>query len=193
MDEFKAKVDSHAADIYESLSAEKVEEKHRQEQEQKQKKKKNIVKAAFLCVIRDFLKKMKVLKPVSPTAVLNDLKSINSYFEKLSKENLSQDVKFLAKIAKTWADFLDNYALLSKKNYKDLHSQIKSFIKTINSYPEKTEFSLGYYLAEFAGFKWVPFPYMEILNDLHNEFVKKPGDSHLKKWMNNLEDIINPE
>ena len=60
----------------------------------------------------------------------------------------------------------------------------------INTYPKNSEFSLGFYLSEFAGYKWIPFPYINMLKDLHIEVQKKKENSHLSKWISTLNDLL---
>jgi hypothetical protein len=42
-------------------------------------------------------------------------------------------------------------------------------IEAINHYPEKGDHSLGYYLSSSTGENWIPFPFMEILRNLHEK------------------------
>jgi len=73
----------------------------------------------------------------------------------------------------------DYYVLRNEK----ATNLIKKIIDEINDYPKNSEFTLGYYISEFAGYSWVPFPYMEMLQNLHLEDKKDPINSHLSHWI----------
>ena len=67
---------------------------------------------------------------------------------------------------------------LEKKKNESL-SQIKTLIATFHSYPPKQPWSLGFYMTEYAGKDWLPFPRMELLHQLHDDFIAHPKESQL--------------
>ena len=109
--------------------------------------------------------------------------------EALKEKDLCQNTEFMNFFAFLWMKFLkdnEDYILKSDK----ITILIKKLISQINAYPKNTEFTLGYYISEFAGYKWIPFPYMEILRALHQEHIKDPENSHLKTWVDILDEIL---
>ena len=68
--------------------------------------------------------------------------------------------------------------------------KIRTFIKELQHYPEHHEHSLGYYLTEYAGQKWLPFPYMEMIRNLHMYHKKNPENSLLSIWSKEIEEMI---
>ncbi|NGX32738.1 MAG: hypothetical protein K1060chlam4_00788, partial [Candidatus Anoxychlamydiales bacterium] len=88
-----------------------------------------------------------------------------------------------------WMKFLKDYDYYVLKNEKATNL-IKKIIDEINEYPKNSEFTLGYYISEFAGYSWVPFPYMEMLQNLHLEDKKDPINSHLSHWISIIDELL---
>lgn len=108
--------------------------------------------------------------------------------ETLKREDRSQDGAFLNQIADQWHWILEE-ALKFRKN-SSLANQYVAFIKEIESYPEKAEHTLGYYLMEYAGQKWLPFPFIELLQKLHLDHQKNPSISHLTRWTTQISSLV---
>ncbi len=104
----------------------------------------------------------------------------------LCKENLSQDSEFLKEISENWNHLLEESKKSSATKFPiELINTLK---KEFSAYPENQEYTLCYYLAEYAGLQWSPFPYMDILQDLHFQYQKDPVSSLLKKWITLIEE-----
>ena len=191
MTEFKKHVESNAGSIYEQIETAKIDEKQQREEEAKKlKQQKSIVQAAFYSIIKEFFEGLdsKVPKKLQKESVLKDLKRIKKCFQTLMEEDKSQDVNFLSHLANVWLKFIDDYYVIKIHN-KEFFQKIHSFVNEVSHFPEGAEYSLGYYLSEFAGFKWIPFPYMEILKNLHEQYVDDSEGSILKKWSLLIENI----
>jgi hypothetical protein len=115
-------------------------------------------------------------------------------FETLKIEDHSQDIAFLNRLSLLWHQLLEDVLRFRRKT--PLADQMHAFIKSIKSYPANQEHSLAYYLSEYAGQKWLPFPYMEMLQQLWREHQKNLESSNLYQWSEDLEkmiQILNPE
>jgi len=143
---------------------------------------------AFLKIVSNLLSKFISNKPknIIRTPLHKELLTIKSSLQALKDENLCQDGEFINFFAYIWMKFFKDQDLYQLKN-DQINSLLNQLVEEINSYPKNAEFSLAYYVTEFAGYKWVPFPYMDILQNLHLENKKDPQNSHLSKWI----DIIN--
>lgn len=154
-----------------------------------------IIKAAFLQMGQ------KIIDYVTPTPKRNisksnltveeikkELKKIRMCFVELTQNDLSQESEFLAKMSLHWVGFEAQLHQLPKEH--PYFSKIEKFSQTIYHYPEEKDFSLGYYLSGYAGFKWTPFPYMELLENLHMQ-SKQSSQSPLSTWIEMIDDILN--
>lgn len=113
---------------------------------------------------------------------------IKSSFEMMMNEDRSQDAQFLKQLSKLWQEALEHSIELSQTGWS---KQLKRFIKDIESYPENEEHTFGYYLDEFAGQSWLPFPYMELIQKLHHQHELDPPSSLLTRWTRMIEEILN--
>ena len=183
---------TESEDPYKKLKVSGVEEKkYTEEYEEKFQKKETSKKETFLSYLAKKLisffprgstqKNLKILE--------NDLSNIHKYFQELANKDLSQDITYLKKLSACWQSFFNNFISVAL-NTHPIILQIRSFFDQLHSYPDTQHFSLGYYLTEYAGEKWIPFPFMEMLSNLHKEYQADADSSHLYKWMREIEDII---
>lgn len=108
----------------------------------------------------------------------------------LSVDNLSQNYRFAESFSTNWHLLVRTLQGLEPTVGGSLkQGKLGMFIEEVNRYPGDTPFTLGYYLSEFTGEKWLPFPFMDILYALHEDAVIKKEDSLLKKWVGYLESI----
>jgi len=112
--------------------------------------------------------------------------NLKTFFETMQSENRSQDLDFLNGLSKSW-----NKAIEESLNLHEAAGhQFKALVKKILHYPENQSHTLGYYLTEYAGQKWVPFPYMELIAKIHSEHEKNPSSSPLTEWVLQLNEVI---
>jgi hypothetical protein len=111
------------------------------------------------------------------------LLSLKISLEILKAEDRSQDIVFLNDLATAWNEIIQFNA--------DANPKFKLLIKKILHYPEHQRHTFGYYLTEYAGQKWIPFPYMELIHKIHAEHEKNPPSSPLTEWTLLLEEILN--
>lgn len=113
---------------------------------------------------------------------------IKASFEIMMQEDRSQDAQFLKQLSKRWQEVLELSIEFSQTAWS---KQLKRFIKDIERYPENEEHTFGYYLDEFAGQSWLPFPYMELIQKLHHQHELDPPSSLLTRWTTMIEEILN--
>ncbi len=113
---------------------------------------------------------------------------LKAAFEALKGKDFSQDASFLNSLSNLWHYLLEDILHFRRKT--PLEKMMNSFIKSIQRYPENQEHSLAYYLSEYAGQKWLPFPYMEMIQQLWAEHQKRVDSSHLHQWSEDLDKMI---
>ncbi len=111
----------------------------------------------------------------------------------LKKRDLSTSIPFAASFSKNWNAMLESYIpVLLRRLPKPLQIEIKEFQKALYHYPDKSDYSLAYYLTNYAGEKWLPFPFITMVRDLHIEHANRPNESLLNAWTKTLSKIIKP-
>lgn len=125
--------------------------------------------------------------PPHKAAIEASVSSLKTLLEILKQEDKSQDVRFLNDLSKSWNEAIQN----SLEYNGEALLIFKLFVKKILHYPEGQPHTFGYYLIEYAGQKWVPFPYMELVQKIHKEHEKSPATSPLTEWTRLLGDVIN--
>lgn len=188
---------NYPKDPYEDLKVQQIEKARLEKEEAKAKELKKRSRAGYFIWIQMllFLKKLagafastKPKEELKEKAMVADLEKLKGAFEKLKTVDFSQDVPYLNFLSQTWHNFLDDAATIKKD--EPFFAKLEEFIEQVQEYPHGQEHSLGYYLAEFAGSEWLPFPFMELLARLHEEHTSVPEVSHLKRWTELLKSLI---
>lgn len=120
--------------------------------------------------------------------VLEHIKLFKTTLEALQTNDLSQDPAYLNRLSICWHQLLEDSLRFRRKT--ELSIKIRDFIMEFQHHPEKAQHTLGYYLTEFAGQKWLPFPYMELIGRLHQQCKNNPAQSQLNRWIDELSAII---
>ena len=120
--------------------------------------------------------------------VVESLKSLKAAFEILKREDRSEDIQFLKHLSYVWTRVLED--ALGFQRDSELALQYKILIKKIDRFPENQVHTFGYYLSEYAGQKWIPFPYMEMIQKIHSEHEKSPAVSALTEWTALIDQLL---
>lgn len=113
--------------------------------------------------------------------------------EVLSLDDESHNPEFMEQLTEVWHALVDDSAALSNSTIKaqaQAAVQITFFIAQVQNYPPTEEHSLGFYFTEYAGKDWIPFPFMELLQNLHEEYQLFPEKSVLGNWISLLTEIL---
>ena len=110
----------------------------------------------------------------------------------LSSEDQSHNPDFTQQLTELWHNLLDDCNSLppSIAEISEIISRVKFFISQVQNFPSAVDHTLGYYFTEYAGKDWIPFPFMELLQQLHKEFNASPVISVLNGWISLLNEIL---
>ena len=103
--------------------------------------------------------------------LLNTLHAFKNLLETLMTTNKCSDPSFAEALALHWHTIIQH------------PSQLRALIEPINHYPANTEHSLGYYLTQIRGEEWLPFPFITLLTNLHEEALLNPFKCTLGAWI----------
>ncbi|MCX6989814.1 MAG: hypothetical protein NTX49_01925 [Chlamydiae bacterium] len=132
------------------------------------------------------------LELTNPDVLKKDLESIRDLLQSLCHNDESHNAEFLYNLSELWHGLLSDFGnvdISSKDNLSIAH-KISALTTDILNFPPEEDHSLGYYLTEHAGREWIPFPLMDLLQDLHRENQKDPENSKLNFWIAALNNII---
>jgi hypothetical protein len=124
-------------------------------------------------------------------SAVQHVRNLRALFRQLTDEDLSQDFSYALKLSKSWngiTSYQDSASIKELK--KEAHVKLGKLIDLFYRYPTKDEHALGYYLRQYAGENWLPFPFMKILSDLHEDYMLKKEDSTLGQMIRLLTNII---
>jgi len=110
----------------------------------------------------------------------------------LSKEDRSRDQAFVINLSGEWHALLENFNLFEflERKKSPLIAKVKNLIEAIQSFPPQQEHSIGYYMTAFAGKDWLPFPFMELLQKLHEDHLKNKEKSQLFLWIASIDKLL---
>jgi hypothetical protein len=148
--------------------------------------KKKLPKGSFFLIllykILDFLLHL----GKSKSKISGDLSDLKDAFEAMRVEDKSQDIAFLNKLSEIWRHALEHSMSVKSDGFR-------VFVKKIQNYPEGADHTFGYYLTEYTSEEWLPFPYMELIQNLHEEYQRNAEGSALNLWIQELERINSSE
>ncbi len=129
---------------------------------------------------------------INTQKALEDLSAFKEILEELSREDLSYNPDFTQRLSQLWQNLYENCSGIedSLTHLDTLASRILSFVKEIDAFPPGEDHTLGYYLTEHAGQDWIPFPFMNLLSALHQEFQDSRTSSRLELWIKQLSETI---
>lgn len=127
-----------------------------------------------------------------PAKLKKDLKALREMFLTLCHNDQSHDSEYLYNLSELWHGLLSDFSNIdiADRDHIPIAGKINDFTSEVLHYPPDEAYSLGYYLTEHAGREWIPFPLMDLLQDLYKQHQKMPASSKLVYWTTKLSDII---
>lgn len=155
----------------------------------------------LMACLSAYVRKMALLLASRPiagrkSAIADELELELSAFKNvlaiLTKKDVSRDPDYAQHLSQVWHQLLESANLVEflERKKTDVLVQLKTLIETFNHYPAKQEHSLGYYMTEFAGKEWLPFPFMEQLHLLYEDYVSHKKESQLFHWISSIDLIL---
>lgn len=189
-------------DPYEGYKVEAVEKEKLAKEEHKREEVRNrplLIGAYLLLLFHRILdlfseKKEKRISSDIQKEVRENLLLLKAAFEILKTEDRSQDIEFLNRLSLLWNELIEES--LQFKRSGPFSTAFRSFLQQLQEYPKNQEHTLGYYLTQYAGEQWLPFPYMELIGKIHREHEADPINSHLASWttqIDQLASILTPQ
>ncbi len=124
-------------------------------------------------------------------SILFHLRNLKALFNQLQEEDLSQNIEYAFQLSNAWHGVADHFTLMTKSARKgDFYKEGSLLIESISHYPPHDEHSLGYYLFHYAGENWLPFPFMKLIQSLHEEHINDKFGSHLEIWSQSISQLI---
>jgi hypothetical protein len=110
----------------------------------------------------------------------------------LTKEDLSHYPDFTEKLTELWHNLLDDCNSLAPSEAvpSEIVEKLKFFISQVEHFPPGADHTLGFYFNAYAGKDWIPFPFMQLLQGLHEEYQASPPISVLQNWILLLNGIL---
>lgn len=121
-----------------------------------------------------------------------ELAGLKKALESLTQEDLSHDPDYAQHLSQVWHQLLNsvNLVVFLERKKTDVLTQLKTLIETFHHYPSPQEHSLGYYMTQFAGKEWLPFPFMEQLHQLYEDHQTHKKESQLSHWISSIDLIL---
>jgi len=190
-------------DWYAVEKAEHVRHKPGEEEmkEPPRKSPETILAGAFAAFLKRIFILLSTIKPRGQAVVLSTLSDLAAYLEKfkenlilLSREDQSFNPEFVHNLALSWHALVEAVRMmdiLERKRKTEVWA-LQSLVKDIGDYPPKEDHTLGFYMVDFIGKEWLPFPFVELLSSLHADFQVMKEKSTLASWIAAINQIIRP-
>lgn len=158
---------------------------------------KNLLIAAFFTCLKKLFDSLSGKSKFEATLIdrqqiLEDLFAFRKLLQILSQEDQSNNPEFTLQLSELWHNLLDDFnhvELLERKNPKKV-APFKKFLNKVKDFPPNQDHRLGYYLTEYVGKEWLPFPYIEILRKLHKDYQTNPAQNALQEWLSIIDEVV---
>lgn len=173
-------------------------EKDKQEKQAAYTGLKNSTRTQILATLMSYFKKILTIagsgervEPFSQQKLISHALAFRQLLLLLSEEDQSHNPDFCEQLSLAWHDLVEDCTTgeILTSIPSETTQKIKFFISQIQNFPIGADHTLGYYFTQYAGKEWIPFPFMELLQDLHREYQASPVISVLQNWMSLLSDI----
>ena len=136
--------------------------------------------------------KEKLSSTSEKSSIIFSLKNFKFLLENLKEQDQSHQMDFCSALSELWISIVSYFELAARADRKTTFYQNGvMLVQSVHHYPPNEEHSLGYYLIQHAGKDWIPFPFMKILQKLHEENFKDPLGNHLQIWIDGIDDLLN--
>jgi len=125
-------------------------------------------------------------------SILDNIIAFRQLLNILATDDQSHNPDFTQQLSELWHNLLDdcNSVSLPPETDSEILTKVKFFISQVQNFPAGADHPLGYYFTEYAGKDWIPFPFMELLQQLHVEYQANSSHSTLNNWLSLLNDIL---
>jgi len=106
----------------------------------------------------------------------------------LKEEDRSQDVPFLNEMSEVWHYVLEDSLKFQRSD--PVFVPLQNFIDDMQTYPPGETHTFAYYLTEYTGQQWLPFPYMDLIRQLYHEHQTDPSASPLTRWARQIDELL---
>jgi hypothetical protein len=162
-----------------------------------QQRSEKLLMATFFAYIKKIFEKFSPSKKIAGKVVdiqgiIEHIQSFRKILEKLTAQNLSSSSEYAKQLSDAWvtlSDDLDQIQIMHRKDESKTDS-FRKMIDAIKHFPKNSEHRFGYYLLQHAGKDWLPFPFIEILEALHQNHLEDPKSSTLNSWFHLFDEVI---
>ena len=129
---------------------------------------------------------------LSQHQLLQHLIAFRAQLQILAKQDESGQPGFTEKLTGLWHKLSDDCNSIwgSQDFSSSFKSALKFLLSQISGYPLGADHTLGYYFDASAGKEWIPFPFIQLLSDLYQEYQQNPTQSHLTAWLSLIDAIL---
>ncbi|HEY2811116.1 MAG TPA: hypothetical protein VGJ00_07005 [Rhabdochlamydiaceae bacterium] len=190
-------------DPYENISINPIE-KNKKDKEEFLKHQRTFSRPQIFATLLSFFKKFISLLGFKDRSealffdyqlMLEHLAALRIQLQILARLDESHNSIFIQQLTELWHNLMDdcNSIPTSLEISSQSINNIKFFISQIAQYPHNADHTLKYYFDAYAGKDWTPFPFMEMLKGLHEEYQSHRAGSHLEKWLFLIDSILAEE
>jgi hypothetical protein len=124
--------------------------------------------------------------------LIDDVLAFRQLLIVLARDDQSHNPDFTQQLSELWHNLLDdcNSLSISQAAPSEIVDKVNFFLLQLKNFPPGADHTLGYYFSEYAGKDWIPFPFMELLQSLHEEYNASPPISVLQNWSSLLNAIL---
>jgi len=121
-------------------------------------------------------------------SIYDTLIAFKHQLAKLKENDHTTDAHYTQILSELWHHLLEHFEALNFRNPDRI--RFKHLIETLNTFPPDEHRSLGFYLTNYAGDEWLPFPFLDILRHLFRDYLTKKEKSNLAELLRKIDSLL---
>ncbi|NGX50874.1 MAG: hypothetical protein K1060chlam2_00725 [Chlamydiae bacterium] len=129
---------------------------------------------------------------LSQDDLLTSVQTLKQLIQSLKEVDQSGSVRFCQQLSDLWHALYQELQSIShsrRRSYVNIEKLI-ALLTDMEHFPPNEDHKLGFYLENYAGEKWLPFPFREILKALHSDHRVNQEYSTLNSWSELITEIL---
>jgi len=183
--------------IVDPIEADKKAKEEQRRQQFHEEKKRSALYGALLIFINKLTNLFKESESVGiETGSLDEMglsvQALKQFIERLKEGDQSANPKFCQQFSELWHTLHQGLQIITRtKGSTSINPHhLEALINDMENYPPNEDHKLGYYLGEYAGEKWLPIPFRDILKHLHTDHRINQEYSTLSQWSDLITEIL---
>jgi hypothetical protein len=121
---------------------------------------------------------------------LAQVSCLTGLLNQVSQADCSGRLDWLSGLAHCWTGLRRVLALAESIGCEWISEPLRAVLSIIGSHGDRVDYAFGRYLDLNAGDQWFPVPFLDLVTQLHEQYLERGNASALGIWLNLLNELL---